>query len=105
VVPARPGVGVVIPVHNGEAYLDEALASLCAQQEAAARVVVVDDGSTDASMAIARRYKEVGNRLGVSARTVSSHVEHIYVKIGVSSRGAAAMFAMRHGLVDALARA
>jgi DNA-binding CsgD family transcriptional regulator len=42
--------------------------------------------------------KEIAGLLSVSARTVSSHVEHAYAKIGVSSRGAAAMFAMRHGL-------
>jgi HD-GYP domain-containing protein (c-di-GMP phosphodiesterase class II) len=44
--------------------------------------------------------KEIAGRLSVSASTVSSHVEHVYAKIGVSARGAAAMFAMRHGLVD-----
>jgi HD-GYP domain-containing protein (c-di-GMP phosphodiesterase class II) len=42
--------------------------------------------------------KEMAERLSVSARTVGSHVEHLYTKIGVSTRGAAAMFAMRHGL-------
>jgi len=47
--------------------------------------------------------KEMAQRLSVSARTVSSHVEHAYAKIGVSTRGAAAMFAMRHGLVDSRA--
>jgi DNA-binding NarL/FixJ family response regulator len=31
--------------------------------------------------------------------TVSNHVEHIYGKIGVSTRAAAALFAMQHGLV------
>jgi HD-GYP domain-containing protein (c-di-GMP phosphodiesterase class II) len=44
--------------------------------------------------------KEMAERLSVSARTVSTHVEHIYAKIGVSTRGAAAMFAMQHGLVS-----
>lgn len=44
--------------------------------------------------------KEMAERLSVSVRTVRSHVEHVYAKIGVSSRGAAAMFAMRHGLLD-----
>ena len=43
--------------------------------------------------------KEIAQRLSVSARTVSSHLEHAYTKIGVSTRGAAAMFAMGHGLV------
>jgi HD-GYP domain-containing protein (c-di-GMP phosphodiesterase class II) len=42
--------------------------------------------------------KEIAARLSVSVRTVRSHVEHVYAKIGVSARGAAAMFAMRHGL-------
>jgi HD-GYP domain-containing protein (c-di-GMP phosphodiesterase class II) len=45
--------------------------------------------------------KAVAARLGISVRTVGSHVEHVYTKTGVSTRGAAAMFAMRHGLVDA----
>jgi DNA-binding NarL/FixJ family response regulator len=45
--------------------------------------------------------KEIAAQLTVSTRTVGSHIEHIYTKIGVSARGAAAMYAMRHGLVDA----
>lgn len=42
--------------------------------------------------------KEIAENLHISRRTVGSHVEHIYAKIGVSTRGAAAMFAMRHGM-------
>jgi HD-GYP domain-containing protein (c-di-GMP phosphodiesterase class II) len=45
--------------------------------------------------------KQIAALLSITARTVGSHVEHIYTKIGVSARGAAAMYAMRHGLVDA----
>jgi len=48
-----------------------------------------------------RSNREIGESLFVSRRTVSSHVEHIYNKIGVASRGAAAMYAMQHGLIDA----
>jgi len=44
--------------------------------------------------------KQIAAELFVSARTVGTHIEHIYTKIGVSSRGPAAMYAMRHGLVD-----
>jgi HD-GYP domain-containing protein (c-di-GMP phosphodiesterase class II) len=47
--------------------------------------------------------KQMAERLSMSVHTVSSHVEHVYAKIGVSARGAAAMFAMRHGLVDSRA--
>ena len=45
--------------------------------------------------------QQIARRLSIAPRTVGSHVEHIYSKIGVTTRGAAAMFAMRHGLVDA----
>jgi len=48
-----------------------------------------------------RSNREIADELHISRRTVGSHVEHIYAKIGVTTRGAAAMFAMRHGLVDA----
>lgn len=44
--------------------------------------------------------RQIAEQLTITRRTVGSHVEHIYAKIGVSTRGAAAMFAMRHGLVD-----
>lgn len=49
--------------------------------------------------------KQIAQELTISAKTVSNHEEHIYAKLGVRSRGAAALFAMRHGLnsVDALA--
>lgn len=43
--------------------------------------------------------KEIARRLVVTPKTVSSHVEHIYAKIGVSSRAAATLFAAQHGLV------
>jgi HD-GYP domain-containing protein (c-di-GMP phosphodiesterase class II) len=43
--------------------------------------------------------KEIAQHLSVSAKTVNAHVEHLYTKLGVSSRGGAALFAMRHGLM------
>jgi glycosyltransferase involved in cell wall biosynthesis len=48
-------VSAVVPVHNGERYLGEALDSLRRQDHAALEIIVVDDGSTDGSPAIARR--------------------------------------------------
>lgn len=46
-----------------------------------------------------RTAKDVSRELSISIKTVGSHIEHIYAKIGVSTRGAAALFAMQHGLV------
>jgi HD-GYP domain-containing protein (c-di-GMP phosphodiesterase class II) len=43
--------------------------------------------------------KEIADRLVISAKTVSNHVEHIYSKIDTSNRAAASLFAMRHGLL------
>jgi len=45
--------------------------------------------------------KSIARELTLSTKTVSAHVEHIYTKLGVSTRGAAALFAMRHGLIRA----
>jgi DNA-binding NarL/FixJ family response regulator len=42
--------------------------------------------------------KQIASALGISVKTADSHVQHVYTKIGVSTRGAAAMFAMQHGL-------
>jgi len=43
--------------------------------------------------------REIAASLVVSPRTAEHHVQHIYAKIGVSTRAAAAMFAMEHGLL------
>ena len=43
---------------------------------------------------------EIGRRFSISPRTAEHHVQHIYTKIGVSSRAAAALFAMEHDLLD-----
>jgi HD-GYP domain-containing protein (c-di-GMP phosphodiesterase class II) len=45
---------------------------------------------------------EVAERLGVSRKTASTHVERIYAKTGASSRSAATLFALRNGLLDPL---
>jgi HD-GYP domain-containing protein (c-di-GMP phosphodiesterase class II) len=44
--------------------------------------------------------KQVGHRLGISAKTADRHLQNAYAKIGVSSRAAAALFAMQHGLTS-----
>lgn len=49
-------VGVVIPVRDGERYLAEALDSVLAQTHAPHDVVVVDDGSSDRTVAVAERH-------------------------------------------------
>jgi putative nucleotidyltransferase with HDIG domain len=43
--------------------------------------------------------REIARRLFISTRTAESHVQHIYAKIGSSTRAGAAMFAMHHDLL------
>ena len=44
--------------------------------------------------------KLIARQLGISAKTVSNHVERVYSKLGVSNRAGAAMYAMQYGIVD-----
>ncbi len=43
--------------------------------------------------------KAIAERLVISPKTVGNHIEHIYIKIDASTRTAASLFAMRHGLL------
>jgi HD-GYP domain-containing protein (c-di-GMP phosphodiesterase class II) len=43
--------------------------------------------------------RQVADALVISTRTAEHHVQHIYTKIGGSTRAAAALFAMEHGLL------
>jgi HD-GYP domain-containing protein (c-di-GMP phosphodiesterase class II) len=43
--------------------------------------------------------REIAATLVISPRTAEHHVQHVYTKIGASTRAAAAMFAMEHGLL------
>jgi HD-GYP domain-containing protein (c-di-GMP phosphodiesterase class II) len=45
--------------------------------------------------------KEIARRLVISPKTARNHIEHIYAKIGASSRVNASLFAMQHGLLAA----
>jgi HD-GYP domain-containing protein (c-di-GMP phosphodiesterase class II) len=62
-------------------------------------------GLSDREIAVLRLLSEgcsnpqIAERLHVSRRTAEHHVQHIYTKIGVSSRAAAALFALENELL------
>ncbi len=66
VVENRPTVSIVVPIHNGERYVQEALDSVFAQTFRDFDVVCVDDGSTDRSLELLEPYR---SRLLVISQT------------------------------------
>lgn len=54
-----PLVSVVVPVFNGAGFLGECLDSLVRQDHAPIEIIVVDDGSTDDSAAVAASFPSV----------------------------------------------
>jgi glycosyltransferase involved in cell wall biosynthesis len=70
----KPTISCIVPVYNGERFLAEALESILGQSYQHLEVIVVDDGSTDGSAAVARkfggriRYHRQANAGGPAAR-------------------------------------
>jgi len=58
-------VSVVIPAYNAQATLDETLLSVRAQTHRALEIIVIDDGSTDGTRALAERHAGVDSRVSV----------------------------------------
>jgi glycosyltransferase involved in cell wall biosynthesis len=55
---SAPAVSVIVPTHNGERFLAEAIRSILAQPAASLEVIVVDDGSEDGAAGIAAAFGE-----------------------------------------------
>jgi len=51
-------VSIIIPVYNGEKYLEETLISCFNQTYSNFEVIAVDDGSTDQSSKILKKYSD-----------------------------------------------
>lgn len=71
-----PAISVVIPVYNGERFLAAAMASVLAQRHPALEIIIVDDGSTDATPEVVKalpapvRYVRQHNQGPAAARAV-----------------------------------
>ncbi|HET7489662.1 MAG TPA: HD domain-containing phosphohydrolase [Acidimicrobiales bacterium] len=50
-------------------------------------------------LALGLTTRQVAERLVIAPKTADHHVQHVYTKIGVSTRGAAALFAIEHGVL------
>src|SRR5256885_7165052 len=63
-----PTISVIMSVYNAEKYLCKAIDSIVAQTFADFEFIVIDDGSTDSSPQILKRFAEKDSRLRVETR-------------------------------------
>lgn len=61
----NPDVTFVIPVYNSAPWLRDCLSSVLAQSEVSVEVICIDDGSTDSSLEILRRFAASDPRVSV----------------------------------------
>jgi glycosyltransferase involved in cell wall biosynthesis len=64
----QPDVSLIIPVYNNESYLDESLSSARAQAGVLLEIIIIDDGSTDASLSTIKAHAERDPRIIVIAQ-------------------------------------
>lgn len=61
----QPFISIGIPIYNAEKFLDCAISSVLAQTYQKWELILIDDGSTDDSLKIARKYEAIDNRIRV----------------------------------------
>jgi len=66
IVPQRPLISVILPVYNAERYVSDAIACIAAQTYPHWELLIVDDGSTDGSAAIAETFAAQDARMRVT---------------------------------------
>ena len=59
----QPLVSIVLPVYNGEKYLDLSISSCVGQTYQNWELLIIDDGSTDRSAEIAKKYEAMDSRV------------------------------------------
>ena len=76
----RPLVTVAMPVFNAEKYLEEAIQSILDQTFANFELIIIDDGSSDGSLQLLKRFRDSDRRIRLIKREnrgISSTVNEI----------------------------
>ena len=58
-------ISVGIPFYNAESYLESAICSVISQTHKFWELILIDDGSSDGSLAIANKYSEIDHRIRI----------------------------------------
>ena len=56
-------ISVIVPIYNSEKYLDNTIKSIINQTYKNLEIILVDDGSTDKSYEICKKYQKKDNRI------------------------------------------
>jgi glycosyltransferase involved in cell wall biosynthesis len=59
-------ISIIVPVYNVEEYLGECIDSLIEQTYENVEILLVDDGSTDSSLEICKKYAEINKKIKVT---------------------------------------
>lgn len=59
------GLSIIIPVYNSEKYLVNCLNSILKQDEKIFEVIIIDDGSSDSSYEIMKKYESIYNKVKI----------------------------------------
>ncbi len=78
----NPLVSIVIPVHNGERYIKEALDSCINQTYQNIEIIIVNDESKDSTLDILREYEKKDNRIQVISVSKQNGLGNV-INIGI----------------------
>ena len=56
-------ISIIIPIFNSEEFLSPCLKSIISQSLRNIEIICIDDGSTDKSLRILKKYKKIDNRV------------------------------------------
>jgi glycosyltransferase involved in cell wall biosynthesis len=87
-----PLISVVMPVYNAEKYVGAAIESILAQTHSHFELILVDDGSTDESAAIARQFAERDGRIRVLCGAHAGQSDALNVGVGAAAGEYIALF-------------
>ena len=106
--PAELGLAIE-SIHRGDSYLSQKVASAvmsgarhdpaAANEASALGVLTPREREVFQLLALGKANKEIASDLGISERTVKTHLGHLFEKLGVTSRTEAVKIATRRGLV------
>lgn len=81
---SMPKISVIVPIFNVEQYLEECLKSICQQSFRDIEILCINDGSTDGSLAVLEKMKELDKRIIVVSKSNSGYGNSVNVGLDMA---------------------